>query len=714
MKNCTTSQSLGATAPEETAASHRPIDLNRRQFMRLAVLGSTALLVPCDLLESLEPATDGHSALPAFAAFRPLAPGAVRADGWLAGWLGKQADGLGYHLPDTSWPFSSPYWQGLEVNGQSSEWWPWEQKAYWIDGATRLALVTGDERLLRRVHEPIDYTLAHQRPDGYLGPDIIRNPVGAFHRWPHAIFMRGLSADADAIRSDAAHRDEIVEAVRKHYLADKADYGVPNRNITNVEDILWSYERTGDPRLLALAEKAWAEYAALDGKEDVADLQADRVFADTPIDSHGVSYIEIAKQPAILYMYTGKPEYLKFALAAQKRIFDHHMLIDGIPSTSEYYSTLTSQDSHETCDITDHTWSWGYMLMATGDGLWGDRVERACFNAGFGAIKKDWKGVQYFSCPNQFLATQTSDHNAMNRGHQMMSYQPNPGHATACCGGDVHRLFPNYVIRMWMHDTKGGLAATLYGHCRVNATVGKDNRPIEIVETTDYPFDEQIHFTLHTDKPVEFPLSLRIPQWCAAPSLLVNGKAHPLPAVQNGFATLTRKFHHGDTVTLVLPMTSAVSHWPGNSVGLEHGPLVYALPIKEQWTPVIEPKWSTADFPSWDAQPTSAWNYGLAVDPAKLDAEVHLQRKAMTPDPWVDPPVTLSAPAQLIESWKLVSVPAKPDDAASKPQQQFTPPLPAADARQTAGPVEQVTLVPYGSTHLRLTIFPDLGGGPSA
>jgi hypothetical protein len=62
MKNCTTSQSLGATAPEETAASHRPIDLNRRQFMRLAVLGSTALLVPCDLLESLEPATDGHSA----------------------------------------------------------------------------------------------------------------------------------------------------------------------------------------------------------------------------------------------------------------------------------------------------------------------------------------------------------------------------------------------------------------------------------------------------------------------------------------------------------------------------------------------------------------------------------------------------------------------------------------------------------------------------
>jgi len=81
----------------------------------------------------------------------------------------------------------------------------------------------------------------------------------------------------------------------------------------------------------------------------------------------------------------------------------------------------------------------------------------------------------------------------------------------------------------------------------------------------------------------------------------------------------------------------------------------------------------------------------------------------MTPDPWVNPPVTLSAPAQLIESWTLAEVLAKPDIAAEAPQQHFTPPLPAADARQTAQPVEQVTLVPYGSTHLRLTIFPNLG-----
>jgi len=118
------------------------------------------------------------------------------------------------------------------------------------------------------------------------------------------------------------------------------------------------------------------------------------------------------------------------------------------------------------------------MLAATGDADWGDRIERACFNAAPGAIKNDWKALQYFSCPNQFLATLNSDHNVMAYGGRMMAYQPNPGQNTACCGGNVHRIFPNYVSRMWMKGQESGLVATLYGPSKVNTRIGADNLPI--------------------------------------------------------------------------------------------------------------------------------------------------------------------------------------------------------------------------------------------
>ena len=676
--------------------------LDRREFMRLTLMSGAMLATAGVGVEAN--AEETLAAAPKFAVLTELAPGAVRPEGWLKVYLDKQAAELGSKLPLISWPFSAPYWAGLE---EGKSWWPWEQKAYWIDGATRLALVLDNKALLAQVQQTIRYTLDHADGDGYLGPQFFKEPCAEFgetevtdnfHRWPQNIFFRGVAAT-----SDAGGNPDAVQALRRHYLNDKTSYGRPIRNVTNVEDILWTYARTGDRRLLELAESAWATFLTVTtAHADGADLSPLRVYAATPIDSHGVTYAETAKQPAILYMHTGNPEYLRFAHAAMRRIFDHHMLIDGVPSTSEFYRTRTSLDSHETCDITDHTWSWGYMLMATGDAHWADATERACMNAGFGALKKDWKALQYFSCPNQFLATLDSDHNVMEHGGRKMAFQPNPGQETACCGGDVHRLYPNYVIRMWMKDTKGGLVAALYGPSRVRTTVGAEKREIEIVQRTDYPFDEQIHFTLHMAQPVEFPLSLRIPAWCEDPRLEVNGRKTAMPRMERGFATLTRRFEPGDTVTLTLPMKLGLSRWPQNGVGVERGPLVYAMDIKAEWTPIVEAKYTTEEYPSWKAMPAAPWNYGLAVEEAHMDTQVKVHRKAMTEDPWVDPPVTLTAPARTIEGWELQADPANA-------KQLFTPPLPEVEEHKL-GAEQTLTLVPYGATHLRLTIFPDTCG----
>ena len=151
-------------------------------------------------------------------------------------------------------------------------------------------------------------------------------------RWPNTVFFRALAAKAEATNDPT-----ITTAMRKHYLSDHAPHGGPSRDVTNIEGMLWAYERTGDRQLLAMAEKAWLDFlrSAEPGDRESGDLHPDRVFANTPIHGHGVTYIEKAKLPAILYAHTGNSEYLHFALAAQERIFSHHLLIDGIPSTSE-------------------------------------------------------------------------------------------------------------------------------------------------------------------------------------------------------------------------------------------------------------------------------------------------------------------------------------------------------------------------------------------
>ncbi len=48
---------------------------------------------------------------------------------------------------------------------------------------------------------------------------------------------------------------------------------------------------------------------------------------------------------------------------------------------------------------------------------------------------------------------------------------------------------------------------------------------VTITENTDYPFSDTITFTLALASPTAFPFTVRIPGWCSAPALTVNGSA---------------------------------------------------------------------------------------------------------------------------------------------------------------------------------------------
>ena len=62
--------------------------------------------------------------------------------------------------------------------------------------------------------------------------------------------------------------------------------------------------------------------------------------------------------------------------------------------------------------------------------------------------------------------------------------------------------------------------------CEVRGKVA-GGREVRIVETTRYPFEEQIEFAFSLASPTRFPLLLRIPGWCEGARIAVNGEEDP-------------------------------------------------------------------------------------------------------------------------------------------------------------------------------------------
>jgi hypothetical protein len=141
------------------------------------------------------------------------------------------------------------------------------------------------------------------------------------------------------------------------------------------------------------------------------------------------------------------------------------------------------------------------------------------------------------------------------------------------------------------------LFVNLYAQGEATATVAGNKVTLE--QTTRYPWDGAVTIRVRPAQPATFSLCLRIPGWVQGQPLPSDLYSYddPTPApwtvrvngepitveLKQGFATITRLWKDGDTVTLDLPMP--VRRVAGNPkiaatrglVALERGPVVYAF-----------------------------------------------------------------------------------------------------------------------------------------
>jgi hypothetical protein len=309
--------------------------------------------------------------------------------------------------------------------------------------------------------------------------------------------------------------------------------------------------------------------------------------------------------------------------------------------------------------------------------------------------------MQYFQQANQVMATRTTRNFDVNHSGTDLCYGLLTGYP--CCTANMHQGWPKFTQNLWYATPDKGLAALVYAPNDVKAVVA-DGVEVSIKEETAYPFEELIRFTLSTSKKIKavsFPFHLRIPEWCKNAVIKINGDVFQ-QSKGGTIAVINREWKSGDVIELQLPMHIFKTSWYENSVAIERGPIVYALKIAEEWKKVKNEK-DPVDFGEtyYEVLPKTPWNYGLIEVPAnKIEEGFRVEKKErISSYPWnpESAPVEIKTKAKRIPSWKIYN--------------DMTGPIPYSITYglETSTETEEIILIPYGCTNLRISQFPMIG-----
>ncbi|MCS7263758.1 MAG: glycoside hydrolase family 127 protein [Armatimonadetes bacterium] len=468
--------------------------------------------------------------------------------------------------------------------------WIGEHVGKWLHAAVLTWQNTGNQELKGKIERIVRELIATQEPDGYLGTyDFPTRWTMEKERgwdvWVHKYVLIGLLSYVKGTRDTGQGTSNDDELKRKALdasckaadlilrtfgtgegqldLMERSTHvGMASSSI--LQPMVWLYRLTGDKRYLDFCRYiVWAWEHSPRGPRLLSSLLS---HGDVHRTANAKAYEMMSCLVGALELYRtlrdeGKEEEGKALLLASKRAWDdiaeNHLYITGGTSLGEFFQP----DHHlpndgavsETCATVTLLQFTLELFRLTGEAKYMDIAERTVFNHLLAAQHPKGDSWCYFT---------------------PLEGQKGYGRGINCCTSSGPRgiaLLPTFLYTI---DRDGGIRINLFAASQLNLK----ELGIGIEQQTDYPYDGTVILKLRLDKPKEFAIRIRVPNWCETAEVKVNDEK-PMK-VGKGYFELKRSWLNGDTVEIDLPIKLTVvngTHTNEGKLALTYGSLVLAF-----------------------------------------------------------------------------------------------------------------------------------------